>query len=364
MKKIFQKLFPQKFGSFWKKLKKNKNLDKDLIFITNKFIDSKSYLHVSNQWHIYNIFHYKTLLKNKLKNLGTTVFSHYFNFFSYNDEFIKNLYKNIKAEKVFKIKTNILKKHKNLKLSDSVSYNYLLLLLFENLKKSSYFKFLRLLKDKSYLNFGNPFINIDGFNITSDKIISLFDLENIEKFSKIDKSRVLEIGAGSGRTSECILSIKKCLSYTICDIPAAIYISYKRLKLAFPNKKISLLIYIEDPIVLNKKILENDISFIFPHQMEKIKNKFFDITIAIDCFHEMNKDTLKNYFDNISSISDKIYFTIWKKTKNWFSGGILKKTERLHFDLGDYPIPSNWKMKLKNELKFPAAFYGIGYNIK
>ena len=53
--------------------------------------------------------------------------------------------------------------------------------MFENLKKSSYFKFLRLLKDKSYLNFGNPFINIDGFNITSDKIISLFDLENIEK---------------------------------------------------------------------------------------------------------------------------------------------------------------------------------------
>lgn len=364
MKKILQKILPKKFGTFWKKIKRNKNLDKDLIFITNKFINSESYKYVSNQWHIYNIDHYKVLAKYKLSNLGTTIYGNYFNFFYYNDEFLKNLYKNISVDKIYKIKSNIFKRHKNLELNSSISYNYLLLLLFENLKNSSYLKFLKLLKDKTYLNFGNPFIKIDGINVTSDKIISLFDLENIEKFSKINGDRILEIGAGSGRTSECILSIKKCSNYTICDIPPAIYLSYKRLKLAFPNKKINLLIDIDDPFILNKKILESDISFIFPHQLEKINNKFYNMTIAIDCLHEMNKKTLKNYFDNISNISNKIYFSIWKETKNWYSGGILKKTERLHFDKGDYPVASNWKIKFKKELKFPSNYYGIGYNIK
>ena len=41
---------------------------------------------------------------------------------------------------------------------------------------------------------------------------------------------------------EAILSIQNNLNYVICDIAPAIYISYKRLKLVFPDKKISLLI--------------------------------------------------------------------------------------------------------------------------
>lgn len=144
------------------------------------------------------------------------------------------------------------------------------MLLYHNLKKSFYFKYLEFLQDKTYLNFNNPFITIDNYNITSDKIISLFDLESIETFSKIQNDNILEIGAGSGRLSECLLSIKGIKNYTICDIPPAIFISYKRLKLAFPQKKIEFLININNEKDLNDKILSNDITFIFPHQIEMI----------------------------------------------------------------------------------------------
>ena len=84
----------------------------------------------------------------------------------------------------------------------------LCLLLFENLKLSKCFKYLKNLDDKTYCGFEHPFIQIDDYKISSDKIISLFDFEKISAFYNLnEKNKVLEIGAGSGRLCECILSI-------------------------------------------------------------------------------------------------------------------------------------------------------------
>ena len=364
MKKIIQKIFPKKFGSFFKKIKNKKNFDDELIHITESFINSKSYKYVSNQWHLLNISDYKNILKLGMHDLGGKTFSHYFNFYDYDDAYLENLYKNIDGEEILNLKSNFIKKHNNLDFKKSSNYNFLLLLLYSNLKKSSYFKFLSLLKDKTYLNFGNPYIKIDDLNITSDKLTSIFDLESIDNFHFIEKMKILEIGAGSGRLTECILSTKKISNYTICDIPPSIFINYKRLKLAFPEKKIKLLIDVNDPNELDNEINKNDISFIFPHQIEKIKADMYDMTIAIDCLHEMDKSTLKFYFKNITLISKKFYFSIWNKTKNWYSGGIFKRTERLDFELGDYPIPNNWTNKFKKNLIFPSNHIGLGYFLK
>ena len=363
MKKLLQKIYPIRFGNYWNKIRKSKKLDKNLVFISDEFLRSKSYSMVSNQWHIYNIDHYKTILKNDTKKLGTSIFGHYHNFFYLDETLLKNLDTSIDDKKVKKIKLNILKKHKDLNLEENLNHNYLLLLLFYNLKKTRYFKYLKYLKNKTYLNYGNPFIDIDNYQITSDKIISLFDLEYIEKLGNLRKKKILEIGAGSGRTSDCIMSVRNCSQYTICDIPPAIFLSYQRLKLSFPQKKISLLVNENNSENLLRMIKESDISFIFPHQLELIREKFYDIAIAIDCLHEMDQKILKYYFQNISLVSNKIYFSIWKKIKNWYSGGLIKKTEKLNFDNNDYPVPKKWKLKIKKELRFPSSFYGIGYNI-
>ena len=363
MKKLLQKISPKRFGDYWKKIRKSKKLDKNLVFISDEFIKSKSYQMVSNQWHIYNISHYKSLIEENISKLGISIFGHYHNFFHLEQNLLKNLFNSINLDEVKLTKSNILKRHKGLNLQENITHNYLLLLLFYNLKKTKYFKFLRYLKDRTYLEYGNPFIHLDNYKISSDKIISLFDLEYIEKIVDLKKKKILEIGAGSGRTSDCIMSVRKCSNYTICDIPPAIYLSYRRLKIRFPKKKINLLINENNEKNLLKRINQSDISFIFPHQLELIKKKTFDITIAIDCLHEMDKKTLEYYFRNISLLSDNIYFSIWKKIKNWYSGGLLRKTENLNFDNRDYPIPKKWKLKMKKELRFPSNFYGVGYYI-
>ena len=362
MKKFLRKIFPKKFGPFWNKIKHHQNINEDLRFISDRFIKSESYNYVSNQWHLWNISDYQTIIRNEPENYGTDIFSHYFTFMDYDDEYLERLFTDINNLEEKNINSNMFKKHEAFNFKYSILYNYLCVLLYENLKKTEYYEFIHKLNDQSFLGFKDPFITIDGINITQDKIITLFDLEKIDKFSKIQENdKILEIGAGSGRLSDCIMSIKKNICYTICDIPPSIYISYKRLKLAFPEKKIKLLVDCENSKDLNENIKNNDITFIFPHQLKSIDNGFYNLTIAVDCLHEMNQSTLIDYFDMVTKISNKMYFSIWNKTKNWYSEGLFKRTERLNFDKGDYPIPQSWKMVFKENLRFPSNQLSIGY---
>ena len=159
------------------------------------------------------------------------------------------------------------------------------------------------------------------------------------------------------------MTLHKDINYVVCDIPPALYISYKRLKLAFPEKKIKLIIDIDDPIMLEKEINSNDISFIFPHQLEKIKKKFFNLTLAIDCLHEMDKKTISYYFDIINNITENFYFTIWASTYLPYSKKFLKKLVRLSYESGDYNIPKNWSLISKEKVIFPSNFLSLAYKI-
>jgi len=361
LNKLLQKIFPKKFGDYWKKNRSNFNFDNEIRSITDNFILSDSYKFVSNQWHLLNILTYEKISKSGLENYGSDISTHFFTFLDFENEYLENLiFKDIKCSN----DGELFKLHKNLNYKQSLNYNLLCMMLYKKLKLSKYFNFLEKLNDKTYLESNNPFIKIEKYNITSDKIVSLFDLEKIEKFKMLrDSFKILEIGAGSGRVSECIMSIKNRVVYIICDIPPALYISYKRMKSAFPDKKINLIFDVDKPSFIDE-INRNDISFIFPHQLEFFSDNFLDIVIAIDCFHEFDKKTLKYYFNNINRITSHVYFSIWSKTKNWYSGSLFKKTERLDFKKGDYPVPKNWNNKLMENLEFPSNQIALGYDIK
>jgi len=368
MKKIlrqYYKIFPRKFENFWTKNKKNLNLDNDLIEITNNFVQSKSYNLFSNYWHHLSIENYKSLSRHgKKKGIGE-IAKNYYLFTDLHDEWVDGAIKNLSNTKDIKINAQLFKKQSGLTYRQSIFYNYLCFLLYYNLKAGNYFKFLNLLQDKSYLGFNDPFVEIDNVNVTTDKIVSLLDCEKINKSFNFDEiETVLEIGAGSGRTSEALMTLKNNLKYVICDIPPAIYISYTRLKIAFPNKKISLLFDTEDKDMLQKNIKSNDISFIFPHQLKSIDKKFFNFVLAIDCLHEMDKKNIKYYFENINDLTDNFYFSIWKNTTVPFSKTFFNSALTLDFNKNDYEIPKNWECILKEDFIFPSNFLSLGYKIK
>ena len=365
MKKILNKIFPRKFDKYWKKIESSENIDNSLRHITNSFINSKSYKLVSNYWHLLNIRNYKTLSMFGMKKYGSTIARNYYTFTEVYDEWFDTAVNNLK-DTPFKIDSvEAFKKQDGFTLRESVSYNYLCYLLFYNLKKTNVFQHITKLKDKTYLGFNDPYIKIDDINITTDKIISLLDYEKIQKAFDIKRfKKILEIGAGSGRTCEAILSIEKNLKYILCDISPAIYISYNRLKLAFPDKKISLLIDVNDKIELEKKIENSDIAFVFPHQLEILSKSSLDLILAIDCIHEMDKSTIQYYFKLFNHITKNFYFSIWDKTDVPYSKNILRKKNTLNYNSGDYKIPNNWKNIFNEKIVFPSNQLSLGFKIK
>ena len=364
--KFINKIFPKRFDKYWKKIEDSNNIDSTLRHITNSFINSKSYKLTSNYWHILNISNYKSLSEFGTKKYGSTIARNYYTFTEmHHDEWFDEIINNLK-DSPYKIDSaEAFKKQDGFSLKESITYNYLCYLLFYSLKKTNTFQHISKLNDKTYLGFNDPYIKINDTNITTDKIISLLDYEKIQKAFEVKKfKRVLEIGAGSGRTCEAILSIEKNFKYILCDIAPAIYISYSRLKLAFPDRKISLLIDINNKIELEEKIENSDISFIFPHQLEMLNESSVDLTLAIDCMHEMDKSTIQYYFKLFGHFTKNFYLSIWEKTDVPYSNKILGKKNKLDYNSGDYAIPKNWKNIFKEKIVFPSNMISLGFKVK
>ena len=89
-----------------------------------------------------------------------------------------------------------------------------------------------------------------------------------------------------------------------------------------------MLIDINDKDELQKNIKSNDISFVFPHQLRTIDKKYFDFVLAVDCIHEMDKKTIKYYFDLINDLTNSFYFSIWNKTTAPFSKTLFNSGQR------------------------------------
>tara|TARA_Y100001936_G_scaffold248242_1_gene295676 strand:+ start:70 stop:1176 length:1107 start_codon:yes stop_codon:yes gene_type:complete len=351
------------FKKYWLNLKNKENLPSDLNSMINFFIETKSYNLTSKYWEYLNIKHTNYILKNKEKDYGTNIAQHYYTFTSFDENLSKSALENIKNDNL-NLSVKLFKKHFNLNFSESINYNLITLVLYLNLKKLDAFDLINKLNDSGYLLFNSPFIEIDGIKITSDKINSLFDYEKINHFKDFKNvDRILEIGAGLGRTSQAILDLEKIKNYTICDIPPALYLSYQRLKSTFPEKQIKLLYEIDNTQDLIKNINSSDISFIMPHQLDLLNKYNFDLTIAVDCMHEMDKKTIIFYLNRINKISKFFYFSVWKNTTVPFSGVSNKLGNRLDYFKNDYPLPENWEKTFEEELVFPSNYICAGFKV-
>jgi len=330
--------------------------------IFNKFIYSKSYNQTSNLWRWISIKNLKDLNEDGIKNYSKKIAENYFTMDDYNSELISKAFKNVQNKKINK-KLGIfeIKKNKSANFEKLLKSNMLTLLLYSNLKKKLINK-AKLLKDKTYINFGGfYYILVNKIKFTQDKINSLFEYDIFNKNKILTKPlNILELGAGSGRTTEAILTLsKKVKKYVIIDIPPAMYICYKRLKIAFPKKKIALGYDINNAERLELLIKKNDIVFIFPHQLSLISLKF-DLTLAIDCLHEFDESTREFYSDFFYKNSKYLYFSVWKSAKLTYG---KNSNERIDGNnLKNYYIKNTSKILEKDTLIYPSNF--INYLIK
>jgi len=368
MKFIKRKLeiFGINFKKFWKNTSKS-NLPQELIEITEKFILSDSFKYTSNFWHSININIYKQLIKAEINRYTKNIDDQHFNIFanSISDIYknslnyqIKDALKNVENIKI-NYKINLFKKHYLLDYDQSYKYNHLVILLYENLRKFDEFNLLKSLNNET---FNDPFLEVEGVKITLNKIGALLGYHSITSIPSFSRPNniILEMGAGLGGIAEVILSNNEKFKYVICDIPLSVFISYSRLKKAFPKKKISLCFDIKDKADMMNKLLNNDILFIFPHQLQFFEKKTFDIFIAIGCLCEMDKKTIKKYMNYVDTLSKYLYFEVWDNTKVPFS--IVKNKLSAYCD-SDYSINKNWKKIFIENSIYPSNFVHLCYEV-
>ena len=225
--------------SFWAKLDKN-NLPKDLIQTINLFLKSESYQWTSKFWRHLIIKHLKFLSdKSASKNYQNKISQEYYGFTFFNESMIKEACEKIKENKI-EINTNIFKQHEDFSVTESLNYNLILLILYENIKSRNVFKYYDKIEKNFYTKY-NPSLKINNKVMTHHLLYSLSEFEKIEKLiNNINTTQYnfLEVGSGSGRTAHTILSILNNSKYVIADLPPAINFCINNLKNSFPQKKI------------------------------------------------------------------------------------------------------------------------------
>ena len=104
---------------------------------------------------------------------------------------------------------------------------------------------------------------------------------------------------------------------------------------------------------------DNDIILMLPHYLNFFKTKVFDITIAIDCLHEMDKKIIKYYMDKIDIVSRSLYFKVWNETYLAYSFNNHLKAK----DKKSYFIKDNWELISQESCIFPANYIETVYKI-
>lgn len=312
----------------------------------DSFINSQDYLKTSRYWRHLILRHLRVMSSKGVENWGNSVAFNYFTWTRLDDTKLQSLtHHNLED-------SNFLKIHKGLTPAESYSYNVITNLLWEHLRKSSHISLKQLESFSNRFSAGNaPTVVIGGMPVTQDLLNSAIEYESFSTALPSIGGSILEIGAGSGRNADFMLSLGTVTKYMIIDIPPASFIAMERLTKNHP----SLRIYacknsqeLEDYL----KSEEWDVLFILPSFASVLPTKYFDLTLAIDCLHEMTKIMRLTYSGIAKDKSRNFYVKVWKKAFIPVDREFLDAT---NFD--QYGFDPNWNCLRSATCVFPSDFH-------
>jgi putative sugar O-methyltransferase len=348
---------------FWSNLKIDK-IDNELKKIVDNYLSSESLKFSSKYWNKINISNLGQINDLGIEKFHTTLSSTYFTFKTIDDDFINGLCDFFKENEIDPLDTKVLmKQHESFTITQSINYNLISFLLYQYLKKNGHFDVLKILETNNFMIEHAPILNIDSLKLTQDKLHSLIEYNEIKKIISDQNLNLnyLEVGAGSGRTTETIIRLDKRVNkYVIADLPPALYVNYLRIKTTFKNLNVKMCENVNSKDDLQKLIKENDILFIFPHQIKYFNDSFFDIALAIDCLHEMEKKVINEYMDLFHLKSKYLYYKVWEESyvpycfNNYLNASSKK----------DYFIKPDWKQVFNKRCICPSNYIELAYKIK
>lgn len=126
-------------------------------------------------------------------------------------------------------------------------------------------------------------VNIDYY-LSVDEFMFLRDAIDVAGIR-----RVVEIGAGFGRTAHALLRLADVSSYTIVDLPEVLNLSRQYLQRVLSDEDY------------------RKIAFVSAHDASRWRGIEADLSINIDSFQEMPPETIRNYSQNLIAYSKYHY---------------------------------------------------------
>jgi putative sugar O-methyltransferase len=138
---------------------------------------------------------------------------------------------------------------------------------------------------------GNPIaVTCAGTSVCMDYLMSVFELEFLEENFDLAGFRVLEIGAGYGRTCHAIISNCDLVSYHIIDLPISLALSRAYLERVLTAEQFA------------------KVHFVGIEEVDTLSATVrFDLCINVDSFAEMDPQTIAEYFSFIAARCSYLY---------------------------------------------------------
>jgi putative sugar O-methyltransferase len=172
-----------------------------------------------------------------------------------------------------------------------------------------------------------------------------------------DRLEVAELGAGYGRLAFAILSAAPGVSYTIIDIPPALYISQRYLTAVFPDvptfRYRRWTAYDDVRVEFERARLR----FLLPDQAELLPPQSVDMFLNVSSLHEMSRAQVERYFALIDRLCrGRVYTKQWRRSRAGVNGVV--------FGEHDYPVPARWRTVFHRHHPIQSMFFDALYDTR
>lgn len=207
---------------------------------------------------------------------------------------------------------------------------------------------------------GNPFlVRHRGRAMSQDLCNSVHELYSVLGPTGLPGTTApafAEIGAGYGRFAWLVLTSVPGATYTIVDIPPALYLSQRYLTTLFPEMPAFRFRPFHTYADVAAEFEASRIRFIAPHQFELLPAKSVDYVVNISSFHEMTMAQVEHYFRLIDRICrGRLYTKQWRVSRTQINGCTLREH--------DYPVPATWRTVFHHRHPIQRMFFHALYDV-
>lgn len=213
------------FVCWWSSYRNTPGIPIELKEMEDYFIDSNLLKDSTDYWNYLNSYNIQQIALYGYENFKQTVTRNYFTWVvSLDHPYASNLKQLVTEQSVIFPPEEINRIHPFFGHQESVQFNLITQYFLNYILKIGGAPLLEKLEEPLIGN--PPYSTYKGKRVSQDIFNSLLEYLPISTHCQMGKiSTVIEIGAGSGRTAFCFLTLLPNVKYVIVDFPPALYIS-------------------------------------------------------------------------------------------------------------------------------------------